>query len=62
MPPALIVTVLLFVSCNALQTGALVDHVSRAVFGGEFEEGRIENIHAAAEADQVHRPGMLPST
>ena len=42
---------------NALQTCALVDDISRAVFGRELEHERVEDVHAAAKADQVHRPG-----
>ena len=42
---------------EALQTRTLIDDVSGAVFGSELEDERVENIHAAAGADQVHRPG-----
>ena len=39
---------------DALQAGALVDYKSSAILGGELEERRIENVDAAAKADQVH--------
>src|SRR5207253_11204915 len=45
---------------EALQTRTLIDDVSGAVFGSELEDKGIEDIHAAAGTDQVHRPGHAP--
>src|ERR1044072_8076835 len=42
---------------HALEAGALIDNVRGAVFGSEFEDEGIEDIHAAAKADQIHWPG-----
>src|SRR5258706_1610239 len=39
---------------DALQAGALVDYKGSAILGGELEERRIENVDAAAKADEVH--------